>query len=197
MELLDAIYHRRSVRHFSDANVPGAVIHDLLRAAIQAPSAVNQQPWAFAVVRGRPRLDDFSERAKTHMLAILPQSIVLHQRADTLASTEYHVFHHASTLVTICAKPAPHHPLEECCLAAQNFMLAAHGFGLGSCPVGFVRPWLNLPEIKSELGIPSSYTVVMPLVLGYPAGSALAPMRREPEIVCWLPAPEDKYGAGS
>lgn len=53
MELLKAIYQRRAVREFSDATVAPALVHDLLHAATQAPSALNLQPWAFAVFHGR------------------------------------------------------------------------------------------------------------------------------------------------
>ena len=73
-----------------------------------------------------------------HLLAILPQILDLHQRADTLARDDYNVFHHAGTLIVICAKPALHHAADDCFLAAQNLMLAAHGMGhiIGSVEVG-------------------------------------------------------------
>ncbi|MBL9214995.1 MAG: nitroreductase [Opitutaceae bacterium] len=193
MDVLTAIYQRRSIRHFTDAPVPASLVHELIRAATQAPSAVNQQPWVFGVIRGRRRLDGYSERAKAHLLAILPQALSLHRRADTLASHEYNVFHHAGTLVFIAARPAPHHPEEDCCLAAQNLMLAAHALGLGTCPIGFARPWLNLPAVKAELGIPGSCHVVMPLAVGWPAGQSAPVPREPPEIVCWQ---EDARPAG-
>ena len=47
-------------------------------------------------------------------------------------------------------------------------MLAARDEGLGTCWVGFARPWLNLRSIKAELGLPESYEVVAPIVLGHP-----------------------------
>lgn len=185
MDLFHAIYHRRSIRHYTDVPVHPAMLQDLLKAAVQAPSAVNQQPWAFAVVRGRKRLNDYSDRAKVHLLSILPQTLNLHQRSNALSSESYNVFHDAGTLVAICARPAMHHPAEDCLLAAQNFMLAAYGLGLGTCAIGFVRPWLNLPEIKQELGIPENYTVIMPLIVGWPDSIPPATLRAEPEIVCW------------
>ncbi len=194
MELLEAIYQRRSVRHFTDVPVPPGLVHDLIAAATQAPSAMNQQPWAFAVVRGRARLDAYSERAKEYLLSVLPQNLSLHVRAGTLASFEYNIFHGASTLVIICAKPLPHHPEEDCCFAAQNFMLAAHGLGLGTCAIGFARRWMNQPEIKAELGIPETYSVVLPIVVGWPARKPQAPGRLAPEIACWHRAPEEPPG---
>lgn len=189
MELTEAIYHRRAVRSYTDQMVPKSDIGELIDAAIQAPSAVNQQPWAFAVVRGRSRLESYSEKAKAYMLSVLPQSLALHRRSDELTQDSYNVFHHAGTLIVIYARQAPHHPAEDCCLAAQNLMLAAHGMGLATCPIGFVRPWLDLPDVKSLFGIPSSFTPVMPLVVGYPAKPAPAkPVRQEPEILAWVEA---------
>lgn len=185
MELMEAIYQRRAVRSYTDQFVPKTAIMELLRAAVQAPSAVNQQPWAFAVIRGRKRLDECSKRAKEHMLEALPQSLALHRRSDQLTDTGYHVFHYAGTLIVIYGKPAQFAANEDCCLAAQNLLLAAHGMGLGACPVGFVRPWLDLPAIKSEMGIPANYSVVMPIVIGWPAGKTDTTPRTEPEIVCW------------
>ena len=197
MDILQAIYHRRAVRRYTDVPVHAAIIMDLLKAATQAPSAMNQQPWAFAVVCGRERLAGYSERAKAHLLALLPQHLGLHQRADQLSSDEYNVFHHAETLVVIYAKPAAHHPVDDCFLAGQNLMLAAHALGLGTCPIGFARPWLNLPEIKAELGIPATYTCVMPVVVGWPAEVPVVPPREEPEIVCWLRAPGEPPGSAA
>jgi nitroreductase len=185
MELMEAIFQRRAVRSYTDQPVSKTTIMELLQAAIQAPSAVNQQPWAFAVIRGRKRLDEYSERAKQHMLAALPQSLALHRRSDQLTNTNYHVFHHAGTVIVIYGKPAQFAANEDCCMAAQNLLLAAHGMGLGTCPIGFVRPWLDLPAIKSEMGVPGNYSAIMPIVVGWPAGKTAPTSRTEPEIVAW------------
>jgi len=185
MELFKAIYHRRTVRHFSDAEISRSVVRDLIDAAVQAPSALNLQPWAFAVFHGRARLAAYSERIKAHLLATTDPSFGLDPRIDTYTNAKINIFHDADTLVVICAKPGRFSPVEDCFLAAQNFLLAAHGFGLGACPVGFARPWFSLPEIKSELALPPDYNPVLPIVLGHPAGSAPSVPRREPEIGTW------------
>ena len=51
MDLKEAIYTRRAIREFTAEPISESVIRDLIDAAIQAPSAVNQQPWSFCVVR--------------------------------------------------------------------------------------------------------------------------------------------------
>ncbi|MBL9217041.1 MAG: nitroreductase [Opitutaceae bacterium] len=185
MELLKAIYQRRAVREFSDATVTPALVHDLLHAAAQAPSALNLQPWSFAVLHGRARLADYSRRAKRHLLATSAPTFGLDPRIDHYANPDANLFHGADTLVVICAKPGPFASVEDCFLAAQNLMLAAHGFGLGTCPVGFARAWFNRPEVKAELGIPPHHEPVLPITLGHPAQPPPAVPRHEPETVCW------------
>lgn len=71
---------------------------------------------------------------------------------------------------------------EVCCMAAQNLMLAACGMGRGTCCIGFARPWLNLCEAKSELGIPESYIPVAPIVVGYPRSAASRVARKLLEV---------------
>jgi nitroreductase len=60
MDLQDAILGRRAVREYTGQAVDEGTIRRLVAAAVQAPSAVNQQPWTFVVVRERSRLDRIS-----------------------------------------------------------------------------------------------------------------------------------------
>lgn len=53
---MEAIYKRASVRKFTDEAVTDDQVRALLRAAMAAPSAGNQQPWEFYVVRDRALL---------------------------------------------------------------------------------------------------------------------------------------------
>ena len=64
MGIADAIFHRRAVRHYSDCTVEPETVEKLLAATVQAPSAMNQQPWVFGVFHGHGRLRGYSERAK-------------------------------------------------------------------------------------------------------------------------------------
>ncbi|MEO7412115.1 MAG: nitroreductase [Opitutaceae bacterium] len=191
MDLIEAIYHRRAVRHYTSEEVSAATLQELLRAAVQAPSPLNSQSWSFAVFCGRPRLTALSLRIKDHLLATLPPLYELHEHASKMNDPAYDVFHGAPAFIVICAKPEGYGPEETCSLAAQNLMLAAHAVGLATCPIGFVRGWLRMPHIKDELGIPATHNPVFPLVLGHPAGQPKLIPRREPDIVVWhQPSPD-------
>jgi nitroreductase len=185
VEVMDAIFHRRAVRSYAARDVSENSVNRLLQAAVQAPSAMNQQPWGFAVIHGRNRLREYSERAKLHLVATYPPTFELHSRSELYENPSYDLFHGANTLIVIFAVPGRLHPNEDCCLAAENLMLAAYGLGLGTCPIGFARPWFDLLETKRELGVPEHYHAVFPVVVGYPAGLTENSGREEPNVVCW------------
>ena len=68
MEIIEAIYQRRAVRMYTDQPVDKATVEALVKAAIQAPSSMNEQPWAFAVIQNAKQLAQWSERIKAYVL---------------------------------------------------------------------------------------------------------------------------------
>ena len=55
MDVLEAIAARRSIRKFQARPVARKDLEAILRAATQAPSAKNRQPWRFVVLEGEDR----------------------------------------------------------------------------------------------------------------------------------------------
>lgn len=186
MELMDAIYKRRAVRAYGPKPVARETVEVLLQAAVQAPSAMNRQPWAFVVVQGAELLNRFSARAKASLLEDLDPRSPLSEYRNELMNPDFNIFYGAGTLIVICAKPTGLDPAEECCLAAQNLMLAACDLGLGTCPIGFSRLWLNQPQVKAELGIPSDCTPVFSLAVGFPLGDSPPVPRQPPQVLAWV-----------
>lgn len=187
MEVIDAIYHRRAIRDYADAPVDQESFRFVIAAAIQAPNALNRQPWSFVVATNRPKLHRCSEQAKAHTLALLSANPHLAGHRDLLASPSFNIFYNAPALIIICATQRDQLAQQDCCLAAENLMLAAHGRGLGTCWVGFAESWLNLPEGKSEFRIPADHLPVAPIIIGHPRGDYPAPPRRDPHIT-WIEA---------
>jgi nitroreductase len=185
MDLMDAIYHRRAVREFRSDRVERETIRFLIAAAVQAPSAMNRQPWSFVVVEDQAALERYSHQAKAHLLETVAESEALGHYRALLADPAFHIFYHAPAVIVICATSAEDGTAEDCCLAAQNLMLAAHGAGLGTCWIGFSRSWLNLPEGKKELRIPAHYVPVAPIALGHPK-APMPPVPRRHADILWL-----------
>ena len=65
-----AIYRRRTVRSYAPARVEKATIEQLLDAAVRAPTALYQEPWAFAVIQDEEHLRRYSDRAKALGFAV-------------------------------------------------------------------------------------------------------------------------------
>ena len=181
-DLLTAIYDRRAVRRYATEPIEQAELERLIEIATHAPSAMNRQPWASAIVQGEDRLRGYSTRAKAYLLQASGE---LADRARTLLEQHVNIFHDAPTLLIICATDEQEQSREDCCLAAQTFMLAAYGAGYATCPIGFSRPWLQLAETKREVGIPQDLVPVFPVVVGVAAEHPPS-HGRNPARIVWL-----------
>src|SRR3974390_1476984 len=132
MDLRQAMFKRRSTREYTEQSVAPDTIRQLIDVAIQAPSAVNQQPWTFTVVRDQKVLDDLSREAKAHMHATMPNGPHAERLRAHLSDPQFHIFYHAPALIVISAEAQGPWIVEDCALAAENLMLAAVEAGLGS-----------------------------------------------------------------
>jgi nitroreductase len=182
MDLIKALETRRSVRNYQERGVAREVIEKLITLATQAPSAMNSQPWAFVVITDKSKLEEYSARAKELLLQTMDRHPLMEKYRGTLSKKSFNIFYNAPVLVAIYAKSEGPAPEDDACLAAQNFMLAAHNEGLGTCWIGFSRDLLDSIEFKTELGIPGEYVAAAPMILGYPAADPPAVPRKDPEI---------------
>lgn len=188
MDVKEAIYTRRAVRDYKAEPVSDEAIGVLIDAAIQAPSGMNRQPWAFVVVRDRALLDEYSRRAKEFHQKDESASDAIAQLHGELSSPDFNIFRNAPALIVICATESDTMAIQDCCLAAENLMLAAHALGLGACWIGPAEAWLHLPDVKHDLGIPSHHIPVAPIIVGVPRVLPPAPGRHAPHIT-WVTRP--------
>lgn len=185
MDLEQAIYARRAVREYTDESVSKATLRQLIDAAIQAPSAVNEQSWSFTVVQDRRLLERISTQSKDYMLRQpLPALHSSHFR-QLLQKPEFDIFYHAPALIVISSPTQDRWAIENCSLAAENLMLLACGLGLGTCWIGFAQSWLGTPEGKTALRLAARYLPVAPIIVGRPVSPAPPVPRKEPDII-WL-----------
>jgi nitroreductase len=189
VDIQEALSGRRSIREYTDEPVHEATLRALVLAATQAPSAMNEQPWSFTVVRDQALLARISRDAKACMLATMESDQVAGARMqrlhDTLGNPDFHVFYHAPALVVIGAREPGGWVTEDCAMAAQNLMLAAHALALGSCWIGFAQAYLNTPGGRQAIGAPASSVTVAPIIVGHPRSRAVAVPRKEASIR-WL-----------
>jgi nitroreductase len=185
--ILKIIYDRRSVRAYAPTILDSATIKALLDAAVHAPTAMHEEPWAFVIVQDHELMQRLSDLAKPLFV-----EEVRHRNAhgaghsfDHFTRPDFNIFHGANTLIIICAKSLGSFVTADCWLAAENLMLSASAIGLGSCVIGSAVAALNIHKVKTELGIPDEYSVIAPIVVGEPSGETQATSRKEPLILSW------------
>jgi len=182
MDLREAIYTRRATRAFTAEPVSESIIRELIDAAIQAPSAVNAQPWAFCVVRDKTVMATISREAKAHMVRTTPVGLMSHHFDEILNDPKFNIFYDAPVLILISTVTEMPWAVEDCALAAQNLMLAARAARLGSCWIGFAQGWLTTAEGKALLKLPASCKPCAPIIVGHPQAAPPPVARKEPEI---------------
>ena len=185
--VFEAILARRTVRAFTPDKPSRHAIQTLLEAAVRAPTAMHEEPWAFVVVQNRQTLKQLSDRAKPIFIEEMRHRNAqgVRHSFEHFARNDFDMFHGANTLLIICAKPLSPFVVADCWLAAENLMLAACDMGLGSCVIGSAVSVLNIHMVKTELGIPAEYSVIAPIVVGVPLEETVATPRKEPLVLSW------------
>lgn len=149
MDAMTAILTRRSVRAYTEAPVSQEHIEALLRAAMAAPSAGNEQPWEFVVITDKaklreiPKVNRFAGMAKNAPLAIL-----------TCVSTE--------------REKHPGNGVLDVSAATQNILLAAHALGLGAVWTGVYPEKDRMDGFRQIFALPENIMPLALVVIGQP-----------------------------
>ncbi len=183
--VIEAIKSRRAIRSYEDKPVPEQVIQTMLEAATYAPTAINVQPWKFTIITNREEMKRFSESSKKAILQSLPDVADegLERFKSAMKNPQFNMFYGAPLVVFISGAQSQF-AVNDCSMAAQNMMLAAYTFGIGSCWIGGATPYANAPSGKAELGIPDDHQVYAAIIFGYPKGGfPNAPEKHPPQIL--------------
>ncbi len=185
MSAMTAIRQRHAVRSFAHQVVDESTIHALLEAAVRAPTAVHEEPWAFAIIQDKVTLKRLSDRAKESMNEMERSLHVPGRHPSSRFVPPENIFYDAGTLIVIYGKAMGPFVVADCWLAAENLMLAASAIGLGTCVIGLAVTALNSPEWKAALSVPPEMTAYAPIIVGVPSGETPTTSRKEPEILSW------------
>jgi nitroreductase len=140
--LLEMIKDRRSVREYTDKKIDKWILEELVDAAHLAPSGRNAQPWEFVVITDRNVLRKLASVRNMPFIG------------------------NAAACIVVCGDSSSKWIMNDCSAAAENIILAAKSFGIGSCWVAGVYSEY-CEDAKKLLGIPDSITIVSFLPLGY------------------------------
>lgn len=148
MDIFEAILTRRSLRKFTEQPIIDVEIEKILQCAMHAPSAVNEQPWQFIVVK----------------------SSTIREQLST-ASPYTYMAKQAPVVIVVCGdlslEKAPGFWVQDCSAAIQNILLAACGLNIGAVWCGIYPEKERVEFVKKILDLPDTIVPLALINLGY------------------------------
>lgn len=158
MDAIDAILSRRSIRKYTPDPVPDEVITALLKAAMSAPSAGNEQPWHFIVLRERAILDRVPDyHPHSSMIKEVPAAILVCADMERDLRQGYWI--------------------QDCAAATENILLAARALGYGTVWLGVYPREERVEGLKKLLGLPGTVIPFSLIPVGRPGEEKPSPER--------------------
>ena len=158
------ILSRKSVRSYTADTIPAAVMENLLRAAMAAPSGRNIQPWSFVLLSDTSHYDEIF--GDNHNMAMFKQSAAI-------------VVMCADTTVVRPPRDNPDAPAvqqpsgtwrDDMGAVTENLLLAVEAYGLGACWTACYPYVDRMAPVKQALGLPATVVPYSVVPIGYPAG---------------------------
>ncbi|GHU50897.1 NADH oxidoreductase [Clostridia bacterium] len=163
------IFTRISVRKFIDRDVSKEDVEKLLRAAQQAPSAANQQPWEFVVIRDREILKKVAESnpyAEAFVNAPVGIVALINENGITFPQCAEH----------------------DVSAAVENLLIEGVSLGLGTVWLAIAGFEERAAAVGAVLGLPDGVRAFAAVAVGYPGEGRAVTSRYNPEKVHY-----DKY----
>ena len=155
--VVQALLSRRSIRRFTDQKIDPAILDMILRTAYHAPSGHNMQSWKFTVLESAGSIERLKKAAA--------------EAAKTNSKVHFYGFDNPTAVIMISNDARNPDGCQDSSCAAENIMLAAHSYGIGSAWINALVSLRDVEPIKSlldEYGVPEGHTVWATVVLGYP-----------------------------
>lgn len=164
LDEIQRLCSRRSIRRYTPAIVPDDMVTAVLTAAMHAPSAGNQQPWHFLVIRERLLLDAVPD---------------FHPYAGMLKG--------CSVAVLVCGderlEKHKGYWIQDCSAAVENLLLAAHFIGLGAVWLGVYPDPQRVDGCRRLFNLPAEVTPLALVPMGFFEELPDTPQRFHPERI--------------
>lgn len=175
---------RRSVRHFSDRDVPEAVIQNIVMTAASAPSGAHKQPWTFCVIRDpdikakikeaaeKEEFENYHGRMSEEWLKDL-EKFDTDWHKDFLTTAPYLIviFRKVYDIENDGSKSKNYYVSESVGIAAGFLIAAIHMAGL----VTLTHTPSPMKFLQEILGRPENEKPFLLLPVGYPTDGAMVP----------------------
>ncbi len=168
-DFMDVVKERRSIRHYSDREIPQDLLDQVLEAVQWSPSWANTQCWEIVVIKDgetKSKVQETIAKGNPAAKAMVAAPVVLAVCGRQKTSGYY-----KGEITTKFGDWL----LYDLGIATQSICLAAHSLGLGTVVVGLFKH----DQVKEILLIPDGVEVVSLIPIGFPAKGSGAPKRRE------------------
>lgn len=171
--VIQALLSRRSIRRFTDEKIPEAVLEMILRTGYHAPSGHNMQSWRFTVLTKQEDIQRLKERTK---------------EAAEQRKVHFYGFENPQAIVLVSNDERNPDGCQDASCAAENIMLAAHSYGIGSVWLNPLMTLRNIEPVKALLDdwkIPASHIVWAAVALGYPCHEG-AILQKKTDVIWYV-----------
>lgn len=172
-QVVETIMTRRSVRQYKPQAVEREKIQTIVECGINAPNAMNKQPWEVRVVDNADYINGVTE---------------LYKKANPKAAEDpafKNMFRNAPTVVFIGHDTKSESSPFDCGLLAENMMISAWSMGIGSCCLGSPARFMKTPEAAEylqKLGFSEGYELLYCIGFGYPDEAPAAKPREAAKV---------------
>ena len=176
-ETIKTLLNRRSIRAYKTDQIKDEELQLILEGGRFAPSAINEQPWLFAVIQNKEMLHKINEACKDAFIKSGNPRF-----AERAKDESFNVFYNSPTLIVVFAEEKTIAPQIDSALALENMFIAAESIGIGSCWIHAIAGILNSEEgkaLRNECGIPDGFMAYCAGSFGYKAMEAEAPERKQ------------------
>jgi len=166
-EVLKTIAERNSCRGYKLQPVEQEKVQAIAKAGLQAPSALNAQPWHIIAINDKVLIDEIND----HVMDLLrvAEDQTAYNRLMDRGGTAYY---NAPVMFLVLKQPDAHKWVDiDCGIVIQNMALAATSLGLGNVVVAMAETAFAGPradEFKAKVNWPAGYEFGMGLIAGYP-----------------------------
>lgn len=176
-EVIQNMLERRSIRRYKPEQISDEELNAVLEAGRYAPSAGGRQSPIFVVCQnaeinaalGKINKAAFHGRMSAGNIYVSKDQPSIADDAGIVSG-----FYGAPTVITLFAPKNFLYSEADCCVAAQNIMLAAHSLGLGSCMVARAGDTFSSElgrRLREEWGIDEKMDAKIHVTVGYADGA--------------------------
>lgn len=177
MELMNPvirnILNRHSIRDFKEEQIPRAILEMIVKTGYHAPSGHNMQTWRFTVIQDAEKIETFK-----NTVAEVAKRKKVH----------FYGFKNPDTIILVSNDRRNENTIQDSACAAENMMLAAQSYGIGSAWNNVMKTICDEPEIRellASMDVPEQHIVWTTIVMGYPAKPASSLAKKE-NVVKWI-----------